>query len=79
MAGSGASPNGNRPFLDLLDLDTKEAQRLWQSSPPYLEATGSIMSDANDVRGVGVCGAGVGLGWGGGRGLGWVRAGRGFE
>jgi hypothetical protein len=51
MAGSGASPNGNRPFLDLLDLDTKEATRLWQSSPPFLEATGSIMSDANDVRG----------------------------
>lgn len=47
MAGSGASPEGNRPFLDLLDLETKETQRLWQSSPPYLESTGSIMSDAN--------------------------------
>lgn len=47
MAGSGASPGGNRPFLDLLDIDTKESQRLWQSTPPYLEATGSIMSDAN--------------------------------
>ena len=50
MAGSGASPAGNRPFLDLLDLDTKETRRLWQSSPPFLEATGAIMSDADPVR-----------------------------
>ncbi|KAI8467198.1 MAG: alpha/beta-hydrolase [Monoraphidium minutum] len=48
MSGSGASPDGNRPFLDLLDLETKEAQRLWQSSPPFLESTGSIMSDAGE-------------------------------
>lgn len=49
MVGQGASPEGNKPFLDLLDLDTKESTRLWQSSPPYLESVGSIMSDNNDV------------------------------
>lgn len=49
MSGSGASPTGNRPFLDLLDLDTRESTRLWQSSPPFLESTGSIMSDADGV------------------------------
>lgn len=49
MAGTGASPEGNRPFLDLLDVDSKETRRLWQSSPPYLESVGSIMSDHNDV------------------------------
>eukprot|EP00879_Flechtneria_rotunda_P026301 GHRR01028036.1.p1 GENE.GHRR01028036.1~~GHRR01028036.1.p1 ORF type:complete len:835 (+),score=219.07 GHRR01028036.1:164-2668(+) len=48
MVGQGASPEGNRPFLDLLNLDTKETRRLWQSSPPYLEGVGSIMSDNND-------------------------------
>jgi hypothetical protein len=49
MSGTGASPEGNKPFLDLLDLDSKEATRLWQSSPPFLESVGSIMSDNNDV------------------------------
>eukprot|EP00878_Enallax_costatus_P006199 GHUV01006499.1.p1 GENE.GHUV01006499.1~~GHUV01006499.1.p1 ORF type:complete len:627 (+),score=153.93 GHUV01006499.1:1175-3055(+) len=47
MVGTGASPEGNKPFLDLLDIDTKETTRLWQSSPPYLESLGSIMSDNN--------------------------------
>ncbi len=55
MAGQGASPEGNRPFLDLLDLETKQSRRLWQSSPPYLESVGSIMSDNNDVS----CGSGA--------------------
>lgn len=45
MQGSGASPEGNRPFLDILDLDTKESKRIWQSSPPFLEGTSSILSD----------------------------------
>jgi hypothetical protein len=49
MSGTGASPDGNRPFLDLFDLDKKEARRLWQSSPPYLESVGAIMSDFNHV------------------------------
>lgn len=49
MSGTGASPEGNKPFLDLLDIDTLETTRLWQSSPPYLESVGSIMSDNNDV------------------------------
>lgn len=48
MSGQGASPEGNKPFLDLLDIDTKETTRLWQSSPPYLESVGSIMSDNNE-------------------------------
>ena len=47
-AGPGASPEGNRPFLDVLDLETKQTQRLWQSSPPYLEDTGSLLCDQHD-------------------------------
>eukprot|EP00798_Chlamydomonas_sp_ICE-L_P008109 gene8109-1355_t len=47
MEGTGASPDGNKPFVDLLDLDTKETQRLWESSSPYYETPGSIMSDAD--------------------------------
>lgn len=44
-AGSGASPEGNKPFLDVLDLDTRESSRIWQSSPPHYEYTSSILSD----------------------------------
>jgi hypothetical protein len=46
MQGSGASPQGNSPFLDLLDLDSKETSRLWQSSDGFYEATGALMSDS---------------------------------
>lgn len=48
MQGSGASPEGNMPFLDVLDLETKQSQRLWQSSPPFLEDTGSLLNDQHD-------------------------------
>ncbi len=37
MSGSGASPEGDRPFLDKLDLATKETERLWQSEAPHYE------------------------------------------
>lgn len=47
MSGTGASPEGNRPFLDLLDIDTGATSRLWQSAPPYYEQLGSIMSDVD--------------------------------
>jgi dipeptidyl aminopeptidase/acylaminoacyl peptidase len=35
--------------LDVLNLDTKETKRIWQSSPPYLEGTSSILSDLDDA------------------------------
>lgn len=47
LQGQGAGPEGNRPFLDLLDLSTRETERLWQSSPPFYESTSSILSDAD--------------------------------
>ena len=37
LAGEGASPEGNRPFLDELDLTTQETKRLWRSEAPYYE------------------------------------------
>jgi len=48
LLGSGASPEGNRPFVDLLDLTTRDTTRLWQSLPPSLERASSIMSDSDD-------------------------------
>lgn len=37
LVGQGASPEGNRPFVDRLDLSTKETERLWRSEAPYYE------------------------------------------
>ncbi len=37
LSGSGASPEGDRPFLDRFDLRTKEHKRLWRSEAPYYE------------------------------------------
>ncbi|HEX9162300.1 MAG TPA: prolyl oligopeptidase family serine peptidase, partial [Thermoanaerobaculia bacterium] len=35
--GEGASPEGARPFLDRLDLDTKKMTQLFRSEAPYYE------------------------------------------
>lgn len=65
--GMGASPDGNRPFLDLMDLDSKETRRLWQSNPPYYENLGSIMSDDDPDKPITLAGLQVrGLVWRGG-------------
>lgn len=37
LLGQGASPEGNRPFLDEFYLPTQTAQRLWRSEAPHFE------------------------------------------
>ena len=37
MTGQGASPEGNRPFVDKMRLDTKSTERLWRSEAPHYE------------------------------------------
>jgi dipeptidyl aminopeptidase/acylaminoacyl peptidase len=37
LSGQGASDQGDRPFVDRLDLATGEPERLWQSEAPYFE------------------------------------------
>ncbi|MES2695310.1 MAG: prolyl oligopeptidase family serine peptidase [Verrucomicrobiota bacterium] len=37
LEGTGASPQGDRPFVDELELATKQTHRLWRSEPPYFE------------------------------------------
>lgn len=37
LDGAGASPEGDRPFLDEFDLTTKQARRLWRSAAPHYE------------------------------------------
>ena len=45
--GSGAGPEGNRPFMDLFDLETAApVQRLYECSGPRLEYPSALVSDA---------------------------------
>jgi dipeptidyl aminopeptidase/acylaminoacyl peptidase len=37
LTGEGASPEGDRPFLDRLDLSSLSKTRLFHSQPPYFE------------------------------------------
>lgn len=43
LSGQGASPEGNRPFVDMYDLESKKAVRIWQSEAPYYEIPVSIV------------------------------------
>ena len=48
LEGEGASDKGDRPFLDLLNLDTGATKRIWQCPEEgALERPGSIISDTN--------------------------------
>ncbi len=45
LTGSGASPEGNRPFIRKFDLNTKEATELWRSEAPVYEFVVSVMDE----------------------------------
>jgi dipeptidyl aminopeptidase/acylaminoacyl peptidase len=44
MAGMGATPEGNLPFLDRKNLTTLETERLWRCTPGVLESVVSMIS-----------------------------------
>ena len=43
LTGTGASPEGNRPFVRELDLKSKETKEWWRSEAPYYESPGQIL------------------------------------
>jgi dipeptidyl aminopeptidase/acylaminoacyl peptidase len=43
LTGSGASPEGDRPFFDALDLKSGETHRLFQSQPPFYEKVWEVL------------------------------------
>lgn len=43
LRGAGSSPEGDRPFLDKLDLATGKITRLWRSEAPYYETVISVL------------------------------------
>ncbi|MFN2399021.1 MAG: prolyl oligopeptidase family serine peptidase [Gemmatimonadaceae bacterium] len=46
LAGGGASLEGDRPFLDRVDLATGRTERLWRSEAPYYEEVVSVLDGA---------------------------------
>jgi dipeptidyl aminopeptidase/acylaminoacyl peptidase len=49
MMGQGASPEGDRPFVDKLDLNTKQSTRLWRSEAPYFESVVKVLDAQNQL------------------------------
>jgi len=46
LVGEGASPEGNRPFLDRYDLETGEKKRLFRSEAPNYERPVDLIDEA---------------------------------
>jgi dipeptidyl aminopeptidase/acylaminoacyl peptidase len=46
LSGQGASPKGDYPFLDRLDLDSGKSERLFQSEPGTHEVFEALLDDA---------------------------------
>jgi dipeptidyl aminopeptidase/acylaminoacyl peptidase len=49
LTGAGASPEGDRPFVDRFDVATKKSERLWRSEAPYYESPVALL-DENAAR-----------------------------
>jgi dipeptidyl aminopeptidase/acylaminoacyl peptidase len=43
MTGTGASENGDLPFLSSFDINTKKSKILWRSEQPYYESVTNIL------------------------------------
>ncbi|MEH8022057.1 alpha/beta hydrolase family protein [Rheinheimera metallidurans] len=43
LTGVGASPEGNRPFIDKMTLTTGKTERLWRSEAPFYEYVYSLL------------------------------------
>ncbi|KAK6941084.1 Peptidase S9, prolyl oligopeptidase, catalytic domain [Dillenia turbinata] len=49
LNGSGATPEGNIPFLDLFEINSGIKERIWESDKEkYYETVVALMSDQND-------------------------------
>ncbi|HEX5343706.1 MAG TPA: prolyl oligopeptidase family serine peptidase [Duganella sp.] len=45
LDGAGATPEGDRPFIDRLSLTTRQKERLFQSAAPYFENVAAVLND----------------------------------
>lgn len=46
LSGTGASPEGDRPFVDRLELESRETRRLFRSEAPYYDAPMAVIDDS---------------------------------
>jgi dipeptidyl aminopeptidase/acylaminoacyl peptidase len=46
LEGTGGSPDGDRPFLDRIDLASGKTQRIWRSAAPYYEEVVTVVDPA---------------------------------
>ena len=49
LSGLGASPKGERPFLDLFDLKEKKSERLWQCGEGVYETAQPLSDDSKKL------------------------------
>ncbi|MDX9904213.1 MAG: prolyl oligopeptidase family serine peptidase [Bacteroidales bacterium] len=49
LSGQGASPEGDRPFIDKYDLKSGKTTRLWRSEAPYYETVSELIDPAKQV------------------------------
>lgn len=49
LFGEGASPDGDRPFVDAYDLKAKKATRLWRSEAPHYEFAVDMQDDGRTI------------------------------
>lgn len=49
LSGRGASPEGDRPFLDKYDISTGKTTRLWRSEAPYYESFEEFIDEKKGV------------------------------
>ncbi len=49
LSGQGASPEGDRPFVDKYDLRSGKTTRLWQSAAPYYETVNRFVDPAKGL------------------------------
>ncbi|HET9440659.1 MAG TPA: hypothetical protein VFO52_10835, partial [Longimicrobiales bacterium] len=45
LTGTGASPQGDRPFLDRYNLKSRKAERLWQTDASHYEFVQALLDD----------------------------------
>ncbi|MEO8102632.1 MAG: prolyl oligopeptidase family serine peptidase [Betaproteobacteria bacterium] len=50
LSGNGASPEGERPFIDRFDFDTRESKRLFRSEAPYYDVPMSMFDADGNMR-----------------------------
>ena len=49
LTGQGASPEGNRPFVDKYNIEKGTTERLWRSEAPYYETPVAILNPDKQI------------------------------